>query len=194
MPLSKPVRRKAHHSRTVICNGFLRDDELWDIEARMTDVKTYDVENPERGGYVAGGEAFHDISLRITLDKMLLIHQVESSIDEAPFQICARIEMAFRKLEGTRIGPGWQKEVKTLLGGVEGCTHMNELLPVVATTAIQTLWPSSAAKGEGNVLKEGAKFMLNSCHTWGQSSEMVKVYLPEHFIFQDSNSHASEAK
>lgn len=181
MPLSKPARRKAHHTRAVTCNGFLRDDQLWDIEARMTDVKAYNVDNPERDGYVAAGEAFHDISIRVTLDKQLLIHKVEASIDNAPFRICSRIIHAFKKLEGTRISTGWQRQAKELLGGVEGCTHMNELLPVVATTAIQTLWPSSV-KDDMNVLKEGAKFMLNSCHTWGQSSDMVKTYLPDAYI------------
>lgn len=177
MPLSKPVRRATHHNRMVSCNGFLREDGLWDVEARMTDIKTHDVDNPERGGYVPAGEAFHDMSIRFTLDMTLQIHKVEACIDSSPFKMCSRIGTAFRKLEGTRIGPGWQKQCKELLGGVEGCTHMNELLPVVATTAIQTMWPSS----DKNVLAEGAKLMLNSCHTWGQGSDMVKHYIPEFY-------------
>ncbi len=177
MPLSKPARRETHHNRMVTCNGYLRNDGLWDIEARMTDIKTQDVDNPERGGYVPAGEAFHDLSIRITLDRTLKIHRSEACIDAAPFRMCSRISSAFEKLEGTRIGPGWQRQVKALLGGVLGCTHMNELLPVVATTAVQTLWPSS----DKDVLAEGAKLMLNSCHSWGESSEMVKQYLPEHY-------------
>lgn len=182
MPLSKPSRRTAQHTRTVVCTGYLRDDKLWDIEARMTDVKTHDVDNAERGGYVAGGEAFHDISIRVTLDKGLHIHHIEAVIDESPFRMCSQITSAFKKLEGSRIGPGWQKQARALLGGVAGCTHLNDLLPVVATTAIQAIWPSSGKEGDEGVLKEGAKFMLNSCHVWGQSSEMIKTYLPEHYI------------
>ncbi|EAR63099.1 DUF2889 domain-containing protein [Neptuniibacter caesariensis] len=181
MPLSRPVRRATHHNRLVNCNGYLREDGLWDIEAQMTDIKTHDVDNPERGGHVPAGEAFHDLSIRITLDTTLLIREAEACIDRAPFRMCGRIGSAFRKLEGTRIGPGWQRQCKELLGGVEGCTHMNELLPVLATTAIQTMWPSS----DKNVLAEGAKFMLNTCHTWGQSSDMVKQYIPEHYQAAD---------
>lgn len=166
-----------HHTRTVSCVGFLRDDQLWDIEARMTDVKTHDVDNAERGGYVPAGEAFHDLSIRLTLSSDLRIHQVEACIDRAPFRICNRISQSFRQLEGTRIGPGWLQQAKQLLGGVLGCTHLNELLPVLATTAVQTLWPSL----KGEVLATGAKWMLNSCHAWGQSSEMIQTYLPEHY-------------
>ncbi len=177
MPLSKPVRRQKHHNRRVICNGFLREDEMWDIEARMTDIKTHDVDNAERGGYVAAGEEFHDLSIRITLDNSLLIHEVEACIDRAPFKMCSRISGAFRKLENTRIGPGWHKKAKELLGGVLGCTHMNELLPIVATTAVQTMWPSS----KKDVLEEGARLMINSCHTWGESSEMIQQYVPRFY-------------
>ncbi|WP_286236889.1 DUF2889 domain-containing protein [Neptuniibacter halophilus] len=188
MPLSKPARRRAQHNRTIFCNGFLREDGLWDIEAAMTDVKTHDVDNEERGGYVAAGEAFHDLSIRLTLDQRLTIHQVEACIDRSPFRMCSAISNAFRKLEGTRIGPGWLSQAKQLLGGVQGCTHMNELLPVLATTAVQSMWPSMG----GQVLTEGAKLMLNSCHTWGQSSAMVRHYLPEHYRDAESETREGE--
>ncbi|WP_415885768.1 DUF2889 domain-containing protein [Neptuniibacter sp. QD37_6] len=177
MPLSRPTRRETHHNRTVMCNGYLRDDGLWDVEARMTDVKTRDVDNPERGGYVPAGEAFHDMSIRLTLDKGLLIKQVEACIDYSPFRICKKVGAAYAQLQGTRIGPGWLRIAKDRIGGVAGCTHMNELLPVLATTAIQSIWPSS----DKDVLAQGAEFMLDSCHSWGRSSEMVREYLPEHY-------------
>lgn len=189
MPLSRPTRRKTHHNRNVMCSGYLRDDGLWDIEARMTDIKTHDVDNLERGGYVPAGEAFHDISIRITVDTRLLIKQVEACIDYSPFRICNRISTAYQQLQGTRIGPGWHRLAKEKVGGVAGCTHMNELLPVLATTAIQTIWPSS----DKDVLAEGAPFMLDSCHSWGRSSEMVKHYLPEHYqAVSDGNSGESQ--
>ncbi|WP_299183754.1 DUF2889 domain-containing protein [uncultured Neptuniibacter sp.] len=177
MPLSKPVKRMLHHQRVVRCHGYLREDGDWDIEARMTDTKSHNVDNPERGGYVPAGEPFHDLSIRLTMDNTLLIREVEASIDYAPFKICSGIISAFKKLEGSRIGPGWQLLCRDRLGGVQGCTHLNELLPVLATTAIQTLWPNS----DKDVLSEGARLMLNSCHSWSQSGSMVKRYLPNHY-------------
>ncbi|MGB0467937.1 MAG: DUF2889 domain-containing protein [Pontibacterium sp.] len=175
MPLSKPVRRSHLHQRLVTCNGYQREDGLWDIEGHMTDVKSQSLDNPERGGYITAGEAFHDMGLRITLDSQLLIHEVEAYIDASPFRMCPGIVGAFKKLEGTRIGPGWQRRAKEMLGGVQGCTHLNELLVPVATTAIQTLWPGARQ----DVMQLGAKLMLNSCHTWSQNSDVIKTYLPE---------------
>lgn len=177
MPLPKPQRRTARHNRQVSCQGYAREDGLWDIDARMTDIKHETLDNPERGGYVPAGEAFHDISMRLTLDLSFQIQEVHASIDGSPFGMCRQITSAFKQLEGTRIGPGWLRQCKELLGGVKGCTHLNELLPVMATTAIQAMWP---AMGD-NVLERGAGLMLNSCHAWGESSEVVEKYLPMHF-------------
>ncbi|WP_027857247.1 DUF2889 domain-containing protein [Marinobacterium jannaschii] len=175
MPLSKPQRRSLAHHRSVSCYGYQREDGLWDIEGHMTDIKSQPVDNPERGGYIAAGEAFHDMGLRITIDQGLLIHEVEAVIDQSPFRMCPGVTGAFRKLEGTRIGPGWQRQVKELLGGVQGCTHLSELLVPIATTAVQTLWPST----RDDIMKLGAQVMLNSCRTWAADSEVIKTYLPE---------------
>ncbi len=37
MPLSPPIGRQHLHTRRVVCQGFFRDDGLWDIEGRITD-------------------------------------------------------------------------------------------------------------------------------------------------------------
>lgn len=178
MPLSKPVRRTLHHRRQVLCEGYEREDGLWDIEARMTDIKTHTVENPERGGYVAAGEHFHDMRMRITIDRNLLIHAVETSMDDSPFRMCPAVVARYRQLEGTRIGPGWHRMAQELTGGDKGCTHLNELLKPITTTVFQTLWPTE----DVDMVELGARGMLNTCHTWAQSSQVVRDYLPELYV------------
>ena len=177
MPLTKPVRRKHAHRRAITCNGYEREDGLWDIEAQMSDIKAETVENPERGGFVSAGEAFHEMAIRFTLDRSLFIHHVEAVIDQSPFKMCPGAAGAFKQLEGTRIGPGWHRQAKEMVGGAKGCTHLHELLPILATTAIQSLWPSM----EDDVMDAGAKVMLNTCRTWAQDSDVIKRYLPDHY-------------
>ncbi|MBR9884099.1 MAG: DUF2889 domain-containing protein [Oceanospirillales bacterium] len=179
MPLTKPARRRQIHTRQVHCLGFERDDGLWDIEARMTDTKTRDVDNEYRGGgYVSAGEPFHDMWMRLTLDERLTIHQVEAAIDASPFPACPAIAEAFRQLEGTRIGPGWSRQTKELLGGIKGCTHLNELLIPLATTAVQTLWPGD----RDDLIEQASNVMLNSCHGWSQSGEVIRQHIPHLYI------------
>ena len=173
MPLSTAVKRSHHHRRTVVADGFLREDGLWDIEARMTDVKSQPVDHLEKG-YISGGESYHDISIRVTMDLYFLIKEVEACIDRSPFAICSEISNAFKKLEGTRIGPGWHRKCRELFGGVAGCIHLNELLPVIATTAIQSTWP---VRKDG-YSETGARFMLNSCHAWSESGPVMQKYHP----------------
>ena len=67
MPLSPPIGRQHLHTRRVVCQGFFRDDGLWDIEGRITDEKTYEHGNEWRG-VLKPGDHVHDMSIRLTLD------------------------------------------------------------------------------------------------------------------------------
>ena len=50
MPLAGPSPRKLIHTNEIRCTGIERDDGLWDIEGRITDVKCYSYETQDRGG------------------------------------------------------------------------------------------------------------------------------------------------
>ena len=139
MPLSKPAARKHLHTRRIVCEGFRRDDGLWDIEAHLTDVKSYAFANQDRGGEIRAGEPVHGMHLRMTIDLDFEIHGMEAFTEYSPYHACARAGAVMSRLVGLRIGPGWMRRVRGLAGGTAGCTHLLELLPVMATTAYQTL-------------------------------------------------------
>jgi hypothetical protein len=48
------------------------------------------------------------------------------------------------QLKGLRIGAGFGRIARERLSGAQGCTHLNELLIPLATTAFQTLSPVRA--------------------------------------------------
>jgi len=123
MPLSPPVGRQLLHTRRVTCQGFFREDGLWDIEGRITDEKTYEQVNEWRGP-LEPGEFVHDMSIRLTLDHRFTIVDVEAVTDKSPYQICGEVTPDFKKLIGLRIGSGFHREVRARLGGVHGCTHI----------------------------------------------------------------------
>ena len=180
MPLPKAHPRKQQHNRLINSAAFLRDDGLWDIEARMTDIKSETVESEVRD-YVPAGEPFHDIRVRVTIDAALKVHEASASIDASPFETCPNIADAYKKLIGTHIRPGWRSRVKELVGGVSGCTHINELLPVIATTAFQALWSQS----DDATKKQGYKVMLDSCHVWSRDGEVIAKLVSEGAIETD---------
>ena len=73
--------------------------------------------------------------LRLTIDDAMLIHEVEAVTDYGPFGMCPAITGNFKRLEGLTIGPGFRRAVRARVGGVQGCTHLVELVdPIRETT------------------------------------------------------------
>lgn len=144
MPLPPPaVRRKHVHTRRIVCEAFEREDGLWDVEANMTDVKTYDVERAK------AGEPVHDMWIRLTLDTKFVIRGIESSMDAFPRHECPYAVNPMKELIGVKIGAGWQGEVRRWIGGALGCTHLRELLAPMATTSMQAMGGVLRSRGTG---------------------------------------------
>ncbi|WP_036590691.1 DUF2889 domain-containing protein [Oceanospirillum maris] len=187
MTLSPSQNRQLIHTRTVTCQAYKRDDGLWDIEGHMTDIKTQDIPNEDRGGVIPAGEPLHEMWLRITLDSNLTIQDAEASTDFAPFTICPNITPAYKKLKGITIGPGWNKVVKTRLGDTAGCTHHTELLGPMATTAFQAIYKELKDKEEAN---NKPPSILNTCHALAKTSPVAKRLWP---AFTQDQSDSVEA-
>ena len=178
MPLSPPAARKRLHDRHVHCAGFRRDDGLWDIEGHLVDTKTYGFENIHRGT-VEAGEPVHQMWLRLTVDDELLIHAVEAVTEHAPYRICPDVTPRYRRLEGLRIGPGFRRAVAERLGGVEGCTHLSELLGPMATTAFQTMAGQRRRRQAADPSLPPR--WLDTCHGHARDGSVVKELYPQHY-------------
>ncbi|MFO1433761.1 MAG: DUF2889 domain-containing protein [Candidatus Competibacteraceae bacterium] len=186
MPLSRPPRsRKLLHARTVQCYGYQREDGLWDIEGHMTDIKTYSFPNQDRGGEVKAGEPLHEMWIRLTLDSDLRIHDAEACTDGSPFNVCPEITGRYKQLIGLYIKPGWNLKIKQLFNGVEGCTHLTELLGPVATTAFQTIHPRRRGEKKPKVGDDEQPRLLNSCHAMRSDGMVIKNHWPKFYTGPD---------
>jgi hypothetical protein len=181
MPLSEPAPREHFHTRQIQCRGFKRQDGLWDIEGHMTDVKSYAFTNPWRGE-ITPGTPLHQMWIRITVDHRLTIVAIEAVTDHGPFRVCPDIVPNFQRLEGLRIGPGFNKKVKELVGGTQGCTHLVELMGPIATTALQTM----AGQRRNDRPRDPDKPsrpppLLDTCHAFARDGEVVRTRFPEFY-------------
>jgi hypothetical protein len=177
MPLDKPLTRKCLHSRNITCNGYLRNDGLWDIEARLIDTKNYDFPNQDRGGLIKAGEALHDLSLRVTLDSNMVIQQAESISDETPYNFCKQAGKNMATLAGLQIAPGWMRKVRQRIGGKNGCTHLTELLKTIATTAFQTM----SYQRSNNLDNETNPRLIDSCMSYASDSPVIQRDWPQFY-------------
>ena len=173
--LSPAVPREAVHKRQINCNGFVRADGLYDIEAELTDHKTYDFPSDFRGT-VTPDLAVHHMVLRITIDRDRVIQHAEAITITGPYAICPTANAVFDNLVGLQIGPGWRRKVQAAIGGRHGCTHITELLGPVATIAYQTLYGEEARqKRQSGTLSDQDKQasrsqLVNSCVGYADES------------------------
>jgi len=182
MSLPKAEPRKHLHTRAIEYRGFEREDGLWDVEAHMTDVKSYAFANEWRGE-VQTGEPLHEMLLRVTIDSDFVICDVIAATENSPFAMCPDIAPHYKSLIGIRMGPGWRKAIRQRVGGVRGCTHLTELLFPMATVAMQTIWPilrhrkGLADSDTGH--SDRRPVVLDSCHAWASDSPVVKANAPK---------------
>jgi len=179
LPPASP--RKLSHTRTVVYRGYDREDVLWDIEAELTDVKTYTFQVPNERPFPKQ-EPIHGLSIRVTLDDQMVIHDIVTSMDHIPHDTCSTAPLNMHRLKGQRMGAGWRKVINTHIGGTEGCTHLREMLFNMATAAFQTLpsgqWLRREQQGQSHPAVTEPPFFLNQCHTWALESPTVQRTYP----------------
>jgi hypothetical protein len=139
------VKRELAHKRQISINGYVRNDGLFDIEAELTDHKTYSFPSDFRGE-VTPDLPVHHMIVRVTITPDRIITAAEAITVTGPYSVCPKANEVFNQLVGLQIGPGWRQNVQAAIGGRHGCTHITELLGPVATIAYQTLYGHEARK------------------------------------------------
>ena len=166
--LSPAAPRQLLHTRQVQCTGWERDDGLWEIEGRLSDVRTHDLDDSRGNAPRKACDPVHLMSLRITLDDSFTIVAAEAVSHQTPYEDCPRINEAYGALVGLRIEAGFNHAVKTRFRGVQGCTHLTELLGPMATTAFQAINPARerrrVARGEPAFADGPKPALLDTCH------------------------------
>ena len=177
MSLSPPAARKHLHTRSIKCEGYERDDGLYDIEAQIIDQKTYAVDEPIRGHRPAGAPV-HDMQVRLTLDASMTVRDIEVTTNHAPYEACPGVAPAYKALVGAKVGGGWRKAVTEAVGRTKGCTHITELLMPAATVAFQTMgnWkPQQAADAQAKPM------FIDGCKAWASDGPVVQKLFPMHY-------------
>jgi hypothetical protein len=185
MPLPPTIEREPLHTRSIELRGFKRADGLYDIEGHLVDTKPFDFKLA--AGLRPAGEAIHDMWLRITVDRELVIVDAAASTDAMPYVgDCDTIAPAYRKLIGLALLPGYNQRVKELLGGVRGCTHITELAGALATAAFQTL------AGQRIRSADEKPFQLDKCHALESTAPAVARYYPKWYRGSEPVDAAAE--
>lgn len=166
MPLPEsPSPRVLKHTRSVQVQYYLREDELWDIDAHFTDVKPFSLE--VASFVIPANKPVHDLWLRITTNAQGTIVDVVTAFDHIPFEgQCEGAAPQYKKLIGLSILKGFRHALKERLSGVDGCTHMNELAELLPAVAAQVFifGEQETRQKAGIDMADNKPFHLDGCH------------------------------
>ncbi len=172
------------HTRQIVCRGYRRRDGLWQIEATVADEKGQTVPFMSRPDVLAG-ELIHHLALRVVIDDDYQIRDAVATTMAAPWPACAEVAADYRKLIGLRVGPGFTRAVREVLGGTLGCTHLTDLLGQVGNTYMQASFPDRLARqrlnGEDPCRWPDTRTLafVDGCHAWRKDGPVLAGEYPQ---------------
>ncbi|MBO3273994.1 DUF2889 domain-containing protein [Pseudomonas sp. Milli4] len=178
---SENQRRRLLHTRQVSCEGYLREDGLFEFEGRLRDTKSYDT--TLLFSSISANQPVHQMLMIMTVDRDLVIHDLKAVTEAGPTPFCRQINGAYAALKGLRIGPGFKKRLLERVGGEQGCTHLTELLGPMATTVYQTVsmlaygTPRERAAVDRASEFAGNKWVIGTCHAYQRGGEAERRLL-----------------
>lgn len=172
------VSREELHFRRIDMRGFRRSDGLFEIEGRVVDRKPHEFVHPAGGRTVPANEPMHDMGVRLVFDENMLVHEVHTFTDSAPYPPCPEGGRALQSLKGLRMAGGWNKEVRSRLSGARSCMHLMELLGPMATVAFQSLAKVRMAEPE-KLDANGRPLNIDSCYAYAADGPVVLKRWPQ---------------
>ena len=116
------VKRKLLHNRNISFKGYIRDDELFEIEAELIDTKNYDFQNHDRG-IIKKDAPIHQMKIKLVLDDNLFVVDAEAKTENSPYFICKNANSNFKKIIGLQIKSGWKREITKFIGSLHSITY-----------------------------------------------------------------------
>ncbi len=167
------------HTRSVRIDAFRRTDGAWDLEAELVDVKPRDM--TLASGVRPGGEPVHLMRLRLTFDAQGEVLGAVAVSESVPYRgVCDQISADYRRLVGLNLLRGFRAGIAERLGGVAGCTHLNELAQLLPTAAIQAMaderWQQYLEDDRNGAPQR--PFTLDRCHAWRSDGPVVRQHFP----------------
>lgn len=172
--LDDQISRAPQHRRVIDTQGFLRSDGLWEIEGSLIDTKAYVLPLADRQDADVG-EYLHHMVFTLVVDNKMVIRAAQARTLAAPYQDCGDAAQVYEELEGIRIRSGWMDEVKQQIATVRRCTHLTEMLPILATAAFQTIWGYDIKHNPNSVI-DRRSVIENSCHGYRPDGRAANIF------------------
>ncbi len=160
------------HRRDISMSSFDLGDHAILFEGRLTDNRF------RPGAYdkpYTGSRVVHDFKARLVVQGPdLKITDVSAEMLTHPHEQCKETLPVLSRLMGLEIRPGFTNTMKRLLGGTNGCAHLNTLILNIAYASLQGYFSgySRADEGEGLMARQ-AEQLIGTCHVWREGGPLA---------------------
>lgn len=166
------------HTRNMTVSTYLYDEQRMIVEGTMTDERFHDYHTV--AGEVMPVGTFHHMTLRLLVNAAsLLIEDVTVEMKAVPDKVCLETAGCLNGIKGLSIAKGFTLKVKKLAGGRLGCTHLMELLLVMAPAAFQGRIMYGGRKPAAFNLERARttlSHLVDTCHAWRQEGPFVERF------------------
>lgn len=172
---STPPHRSRMHTRSITIEAYERADGLFDLEARLLDIKDHDLDLVS--GSRKAGSPIHDMKLRLTINRDLDVVGVVAEASAVPYPgACEASAPDYAQLVGLNLLDRFRKRSLERVGGVKGCSHMTELAAILPTAAVQAFAGRVNSSRDGDISEK--PFQLDRCHALATDGESVRRFYP----------------
>ncbi len=154
-----------HTDSRVIVHGVLKDERY---------IRIFDV----TGAVIEPGIIHHmDVKLLIKPDP-LTIEDAKVQMIQVPMTECTTTLDTIEKLKGLEIKSGFSKNIRDIMGGKKGCTHLCQLVIVMGQEIVHG-WLTQKRKDKSSIPKDldhfsEKNFLIDSCRLWTRKGPKMK--------------------
>jgi hypothetical protein len=163
---------KSVHTRKIEINTFDLGDHQVLVEGILRDTR------PSRGpsGEPEGSpRLIHNLIARLWIKGPdLTISAVEAEMPTIPREICSQALPEIQKLSGLKVITGFTQQVKDLIGGVKGCSHLTSLFLTLGPAAVQGYFAAYGRPQARSFHNPAVSRVIDSCHVWRKDGPYVK--------------------
>ncbi len=176
--LNKIIENKSKiHSRDIGLATYPHTDSRVIVHGVLKDFrykKIFDV----TGAVIEPGVIHHiDVKFMIKPDP-LTIEDAEAMMIHVPLSECRTTLDTIEKLKGLEIKSGFSRQVRSIMGGKKGCTHLCQLIIAMGQEIVQG-WLTWKRTDKSPVPKDldslkGKSFLIDSCRMWTRKGPKMR--------------------
>ena len=164
------------HTRNIAVTTYHYDEQRILVEGILKDDRFQEC-HMITGETLPSG-VIHHMSICLLVNcSNLSIEDIDVNLMSVPHNACLETIGCLDSIKGLTITRGFTSKVKKIAGGKKGCTHLMELLLVMAPAAFQGLIAYRTQKPSAfdpDRAKRALESLADTCHAWGADGPFVK--------------------